>query len=68
MTDLFTENSLFHEIEGNPRPENATGGFFTTRDRKNIRYGLFGAVARPMKGTVVLLTGRNECIEKYFET
>ncbi|RVD16724.1 MAG: alpha/beta hydrolase [Mesorhizobium sp.] len=68
MTDLFTENSLFHEVEGNPRPENATGGFFTTRDRKNIRYGLFGAVARPMKGTVVLLTGRNECIEKYFET
>ncbi|MEO5760355.1 MAG: alpha/beta hydrolase [Mesorhizobium sp.] len=62
MTDLF------HDIPGNPRPENATGGFFTTRDGKKIRYGLFAAVARPMKGTVVLLTGRNECIEKYFET
>ncbi|MET3591908.1 lysophospholipase [Mesorhizobium shonense] len=62
MTDLF------HQTEGNPQPENAAGGFFTTHDGKNIRYGVFGAVARPLQGTVVLLTGRNECIEKYFET
>ncbi|MER8632063.1 alpha/beta hydrolase [Mesorhizobium opportunistum] len=68
MTDILQDTSLFHETEGNPRPENAAGGFFTTRDRKKIRYGLFGAVARPMRGTVVLLPGRNECIEKYFET
>ncbi|MBZ9706445.1 alpha/beta hydrolase [Mesorhizobium sp. ESP7-2] len=68
MTDLLYDTPLFHEVEGNPRPENATGGFFTTRDRKKIRYGLFAAVARPMRGTVVLLGGRNECIEKYFET
>ncbi|RUW50583.1 MULTISPECIES: alpha/beta hydrolase [unclassified Mesorhizobium] len=68
MTDLFHDAPLFHEVEGNPRPENATGGFFTTRDGKKIRYGLFAAVARPMRGTVVLLGGRNECIEKYFET
>ncbi|TPJ44201.1 alpha/beta hydrolase [Mesorhizobium sp. B2-5-13] len=68
MTDLFHDTPLFHEIEGNPRPENVTGGFFTTRDGKKIRYGLFAAVARPMRGTVVLLGGRNECIEKYFET
>jgi len=68
MTDLLHHNPLFHEIEGNPRPENATGGFFTARDGKKIRYGLFAAVARPMKGTVVVLPGRNECIEKYFET
>ncbi|PDQ21419.1 lysophospholipase [Mesorhizobium sanjuanii] len=62
MTDLF------HEIPGNPIPENAAGGFFTARDGKKIRYGLFAATTRPMKGTVVVLTGRNECIEKYFET
>ncbi|MCA0046915.1 alpha/beta hydrolase [Mesorhizobium sp. B283B1A] len=68
MTDILQDTSLFHDTEGNPRPENAAGGFFTTRDRKKIRYGLFGAVARPMRGTVVLLPGRNECIEKYFET
>ncbi|TPK32225.1 alpha/beta hydrolase [Mesorhizobium sp. B2-5-4] len=68
MTDLFHDTPLFHEVEGNPRPENVTGGFFTTRDGKKIRYGLFAAVTRPMRGTVVLLGGRNECIEKYFET
>ncbi|RWE38525.1 MAG: alpha/beta hydrolase [Mesorhizobium sp.] len=68
MTDLFHDTPLFHEVEGNPRPENATGGFFTTRDGKKIRYGLFAAVTRPLRGTVVLLGGRNECIEKYFET
>jgi lysophospholipase len=62
MTDLFCE------IPGNPLPDGATGGFFTTRDRKRIRYALFPATARPLKGTVVMLTGRNECIEKYFET
>jgi lysophospholipase len=66
--DLFNEIPLFCEVPGNPPPENAAGGFFTTRDGKKIRYGLFPAVARPMKGTVVVLTGRNECIEKYFET
>ena len=51
-----------------PPPQNIAGGFFTTRDGKKIRYGLFAAVTRPLKGTVVLLPGRNECIEKYFET
>lgn len=62
MTDLF------HQSEGNPAPQSGTGGFFTTRDGIKIRYGVFAAVARPLQGTVVLLAGRNECIEKYFET
>jgi lysophospholipase len=66
MTDLF--HDLFYETQDNPRPENAAGGFFSTRAGKRIRYGLFGAVARPIRGTVVVLPGRNECIEKYFET
>ncbi|TIW68164.1 MAG: alpha/beta hydrolase [Mesorhizobium sp.] len=62
MTDLF------YQTPDNPPPENAASGFFTTRDRKKIRYGVFAATTRPLKGTVVLLTGRNECVEKYFET
>lgn len=62
MTDLF------HEIAGNPTPDNASGGFLTTRDRRKVRYACFAATARPLKGTVVILPGRNECIEKYFET
>lgn len=62
MTDLF------HDIPGNPRPQNTAGGFLTTRDNKKIRYGVFAAVGRPIRGTVVVLPGRNECVEKYFET
>lgn len=57
-----------HETPGNPLPEKAVAGFFTARDGVRIRYGRFAAVGRPLKGTVIILPGRNECIEKYFET
>lgn len=62
------KSELFHEIPGNPVPEGASGGFFAAHDGKNLRYGLFPAAHGPIKGTVILLPGRNECIEKYFET
>lgn len=62
MTDLF------YEIPGNPTPDQASGGLFVTRDRRKIRYAVFPPAERPGKGTVVVLQGRNECIEKYFET
>jgi lysophospholipase len=62
----MTDN--FHEIPENPTPRQATVGFFNARDGKKIRYAHFAATGRPMKGTVVILPGRNECIEKYFET
>ena len=62
MTDVL------HETPGNFVPEQAFGGHFTARDGKKIRFARFAAAARPLKGTVVILTGRNECIEKYFET
>jgi lysophospholipase len=60
--------SLFHEIAGNPTPERATVDFMTARDGLKLRYARFGATSRPLKGTVIILPGRNECIEKYFET
>jgi lysophospholipase len=62
MTDVF------NLIPSNPLPEKATGGYFAGFDGKKLRYGRFPAVARPLKGTVIVLSGRNECIEKYFET
>jgi lysophospholipase len=62
MTDYF------YDIPGNPKPERATSGYLTAFDRKKLRYALFPATSRPLKGTVVILPGRNECIEKYFET
>lgn len=53
---------------GNPVPENASAGFVTAPDGRRLRYAHFRATARPLKGTVVILQGRNECIERYFET
>lgn len=58
----------FFEIPGNPVPDRGTVGTFLARDRRRIRYALFRATRHPLKGTVVLLHGRNEFIEKYFET
>ncbi|MEP1112093.1 MAG: alpha/beta hydrolase [Nitratireductor sp.] len=60
--------AVLHEIPGNRVPDRARAGFFDSRDGKRLRYALFPAQVRPLKGTVIILTGRNECIEKYFET
>ena len=54
--------------EGNPVPDNAFVGRLMMRDGVSIRYARFGATGRPLQGTVVIVTGRNEYIEKYFET
>src|SRR5215218_3840567 len=68
MLHTPVDTSLFHEIPGNPTPDRATAGFMTARDGLRLRYARFGATSRPLKGTVIILPGRNECIEKYFET
>jgi lysophospholipase len=62
MTDIL------HPTPNNPVPDNAVAGYLTARDGKQLRYARFAATGRPLKGTVVVLPGRNECIEKYFET
>jgi len=59
---------IFNVIPSNRPPEKAAGGYFQGFDGGKLRYGRFPAVARPLKGTVIILSGRNECIEKYFET
>ena len=68
MLDSPATQSLFHDIPGNPPPEMAVAGTFTTRDGVRLRFARFAATGRPLKGTVIILPGRNECIEKYFET
>jgi lysophospholipase len=60
MTDFF-------EIPGNPVPDGASAGFIRTPGGFRLRYACF-APGGQSRGTVVILTGRNECIEKYFET
>ncbi len=60
--------SLLFETPGNPIPENAFAEMMTMPDGRRLRYARFTATGRPFKGTVVIFSGRNECIEKYFET
>ena len=57
---------LLREIPENPTPDGALADMMTAQDGRKIRYAHFPLHAR--HGTVVVLPGRNECIEKYFET
>jgi lysophospholipase len=54
-------------IPANPVPDDAMAGTIKTRDRVTLRYARF-APPPGRKGTVVILQGRAEFIEKYFET
>ena len=60
--------SQLFEIEGNPVPEGASVGTLLTPDKVSLRYATFTRSRFALKGTVIILNGRNECIEKYFET
>ena len=62
MTDIL------HASPGNPVPPNHFAGYFKSFDGLSIRYAVFRSGSQLPKGTVVLLHGRNESIEKYFET
>nr|WP_298101599.1 alpha/beta hydrolase [uncultured Shinella sp.] len=61
-------DSILHATADNPVPENHFAGFMEGRGGVKIRYAVFRSEQREAKGTVVLLGGRSECIEKYFET
>jgi lysophospholipase len=55
-------------LPSNPAPEGMRAGYFTTPDKIRIRYAVFPKTAGAAKGTVCLVQGRTEFIEKYFET
>jgi lysophospholipase len=54
-------------IPANPVPDDAVAGNIKTSDGVNLRFARF-APPPGRKGTVVVLQGRAEFIEKYFET
>lgn len=60
--------TVLHDLPGNPLPENHISGYFESFDGLKLRYAIFKSDISPAKGTVVLVHGRTECIEKYFET
>jgi len=55
-------------IPSNPVPEGARVGVFETSDKVRLRYALFPRTGAPHRGTICLVHGRTEFIEKYFET
>lgn len=59
---------ILRSTPGNPVPENHIAGYFEGVGGVQIRYAVFRSPVPVAKGTVVLLQGRNESIEKYFET
>jgi len=55
-------------LDTNPAPEGVQAGYFTTPDRVRLRYATFPKTAGAARGTICLVQGRTEYIEKYFET
>jgi len=62
------EPSILVATRFNPIPEGAKTDFLTTEDGIKLRTARWNATTRPTKGTVIILQGRSEFIEKYFET
>lgn len=61
-------DAKLYATPGNPIPGEPTVGFLKGYKDVPLRYAVFRAKTSTSKGTVVLLHGRNEFIEKYFET
>ncbi len=55
-------------IPSNPIPSGRAGWFFKTKDNVKLRYALWPRLGNKNKGTICLVQGRTEYIEKYFET
>ncbi|WP_420961009.1 alpha/beta fold hydrolase [Brucella sp. IR073] len=62
MTDYLFESDI------NRAPAGTRSGMLEMRDGKVLRYSVTPGVGVSPRGTVIILHGRNEYIEKYFET
>lgn len=60
--------TILFETAGNPKPEQVQAGFLAAKDHKELRYALVPSSPKHRHGTIILLHGRNESIEKYYET
>lgn len=62
------QGSILCEVPSNPIPDGARAGYFLTSDKVRLRYALWSKSAGAPKGTICVVQGRTEFIEKYFET
>jgi lysophospholipase len=56
------------DLPGNPVPDGVQTAWLMTEDGVRLRTARWASPVRPSKGTVILLSGRTESIEEYFET
>jgi lysophospholipase len=63
-----TTADILRSTPENPVPPNHFAGFFTGHRGAKLRYAVFRSEMSPARGTIVLLHGRSESIEKYYET
>ena len=56
------------DIPSNPVPRNTFCDSVRTPDGVNLRYARFPPNRSPVRGTIIVVHGRTEFIEKYFET
>ena len=69
MTNIVDPNGPdLVNIASNPVPEGVRVGYFVTSDKVRLRYALWPKSEGKHRGTVCLVQGRTEFIEKYFET
>ncbi len=61
-------DAILYATPGNPVPGQPFVGYFEGYKGVKLRYAVFRASAPKVLGTIVLVHGRNETIEKYFET
>lgn len=61
-------DDILFSTPSNPIPANHTAGYFEGARKTKLRYAIFRSEVSPARGTIVLLHGRNEFIEKYYET
>ncbi|MBR0558253.1 alpha/beta hydrolase [Ciceribacter sp. L1K23] len=65
---MSNATDILYSTPDNPVPDNCTSGTFKGYKGINLRYAVFRTDRPQARGTVVLLHGRNESIEKYYET
>ncbi|KQT85798.1 alpha/beta hydrolase [Aurantimonas sp. Leaf443] len=66
--DDQAERTRFYETQANPAPHGLFGGKLRLLDQVTLRHAFSASTLDHSRGTVLLLQGRNEAIEKYFET
>jgi lysophospholipase len=62
------EKAILLDLKTNPVPAGARAAYFETSDKVKLRYAIWPRTTGPNRGTICLVHGRTETIEKYFET